>query len=329
VTAATTHLFPISASLKDAQGLAPPHYVCDRQLAFDSGNLAPLGLFFLHGVSQLVSWNDREITVWEADSGRQLRSIKVAGKMSFFEISHDLQWATKWDDEKPALSKTDWTAWTQIGHEQSDFKMTGRFVGFNRDLDAIILAIKDDPDRMEFRDLRVGKELRKWENVLVENLIEGPDKQWMITRDYGGGVDVRDADTGKVSRLMATRVDQIVLSPDSRLLAARNLDSIQFFGIRDTSRGLNIPAPDGPYRTNSYRAWFLDLVFTPDNRYLISANNPDVFIWSIATGEQIQHLKFPDLAGGVVQFHILAISDDGHWFAVNYHHGITLCRLDK
>src|SRR6266849_9208496 len=156
-------------------------------------------------------------------------------------------------------------------------------------------------------DLATGKELLRFGDqslgaTPIRSIAYSPDgKILTTTNDYGmmrasGKVDFWEVATGKQIRTFASgkmvSYHSLAFSPNGKLLVTGSGWWGRDSGIRlwDVSTGLEIE-PSVPQVDSA-----LSVIFSPDNRYLISTEREGtVRLWEVATRQEVKRFSVPDL----------------------------------
>ena len=305
-------------------GIPPPSFTKYRRLLGHEKELYDIRDLFFQPGGQLVSWSGR-IIVWDSETGRQLQTIDI-DPQHYFITSHDLRWVafsyyySDSNTNRSAFIETERAhqMWERQGQVELTPEIAGAAECFSPDSKR--LAIVNRPSEgvkdgtVELWDLESGHRIQTWRDPSIRRLAYSPDGKWIATGRTS--VVLWDAATGNKIRELPKKAGGILrlfFSDDSRWVAALSTSYVEFWEVATGRAGRVVDASG----VNSPE--FYDAVFTHDGNYLISSRNPGIYIWDLATGQQVG--KPLEQTRGR-----LALSPDGRWLAVAADHELTMWR---
>ena len=230
---------------------------------------------------------DRTIKLWNAVTGRQIKSLTDNDSGGFFTIAFSPNGKmlasgnannniTFWDIETGRVIKT---LKGHTGYVQSiAFSSNGKF-----------LASGSDDKTVKIWNLETGQVLNTLESHtdLVKSIAFSADNRFLISGSKDKTIKIWNATTGQLLKSIPGNggmIELVVFSPDSRTVASvDNLTVIKLWDIETGQLVRSLGKGDKPN---------MSLAFSPDGKTLASGGwGLDINLWNVETGQLTKTLK--------------------------------------
>lgn len=251
------------------------------------------------GTRLLSAGDDNTVRVWDVASGREIRALAGA------ELEEDPDavlpfWRATWSPDGQQIAALEYYHTDLVRELQIWDVQSGALIrqveteGATGDLlwtsDNLLLVL--DAERLLQYDAASGQRRveRNFQDY-VDVVSWSPDGQQFATASWGRSVDIYDAASGGLVRVLTgnnnERMEEAAWSPDGRYVAAVSRTPGEFFGpvyVWDVASGLLVTVFDTPP--------YHSLVWSPDGTYLAANINyaGDAIIWDTGTWEEVSRI---------------------------------------
>jgi len=242
---------------------------------------------------------DNNIIIWEASTGREIRTL------SGYEYG---QAAVFSPDGRYILSggNGDFKLWeTATGKEIKSFPGEADHFAFSPDGRYVLLA-SDKTNGIKLREVWTGNSIRNLQGHLgpVISVKYSPDGRYALSGSADRTARLWDVSTGVSLRTLGGHSDavfSVAFSPDGRYAVSGSSDKT--VRLWELSSGRMIRTLQG------HSAGVISVAFSPDGQYVVSASIDQVVKrWNVSTGREISSVPVDfSLVGGV------AFSPDGKY----------------
>jgi WD40 repeat protein/serine/threonine protein kinase len=252
---------------------------------------------------------DKTIKVWDAASGRELRTLKAGMVLSMVFSPDGIQLAS-------ASGEGTIKVWdTFNGQERHTLKGQLRISGMTFSPDGSRLTSASPDGTIKVWDTGTGQELRTLKGTLKGQLggvAFSPDGRWLASVSDDGMIKVRDSTSGRDLRTVKVRtgvVWSVALSPDGSRLASSGGDMT--IKVWNTASGQELCTLKG------HTGRVGSMAFSPDGRRLTSASwDQTIKVWDTVSGQELCTLKGHTGRVGSVAFspdgsRLASASEDG------------------
>lgn len=146
----------------------------------------------------------------------------------------------------------------------------------------ILHSLKDEKAHLYSSDALSHKSV-------VSQILFSHDSRMLFTGSYDGFTKAWDAETGDLLQIFKSHEDRVIalaLSPDGKTLATGSRDD--HFKLWDVRTGKEL------LKSKDNRNTVKILSFSPDGKKILSTTNYEVYMWELATGNLLEHLRSPD-----------------------------------
>jgi RNA polymerase sigma factor (sigma-70 family) len=253
---------------------------------------------------------DGGVTLWNAATGKQLRSLKGDGAFLTLAFSPD-------GKSLAAAGAGDTILlWDLAADEAGASKVrrrTGESAGPVHGLtflpDGKTLAVVSERNTVLFRDVATGASVRRFDghDGYVTTVAYSPRGDTLATGSTDGTIRLWDPATGKARDRKGWRNDlaswALAFTPDGRALAVGQSHGV--VRVREVATGKEVRSFD-----HKIDDWVEAIAFSPDGKTLASACGPEVRLWDVANGKSLVKVE------GNEERRCLAFSPDGRTLAL-------------
>src|SRR5439155_1521081 len=251
------------------------------------------------------------VTVWEAATGKKIKTVDHSGEVQTAALSHDGRMLALQAADRTIVVKDVDTSRVLQQFSLAQSQDTGRTTGFRFSPDSRLLATADSENLVRLWDLHTGREMKAYRGTAVDFGDDGSVNVWQfmtgrkllsVKPPQGKDEDVRDRTV-------------VSLSSDGSLLAVGLRNRVN---LHDVSTGkelwqLTLENPGGllkkidqyanpsswlakatEYIEGSMRRgqenmrreyWVRALALSPDGKYLATATDRGIYLWDSKRGE--------------------------------------------
>jgi WD40 repeat protein len=250
---------------------------------------------------------DGSVRVWDAETGRPMRTLPRNGIVGRVAFSPDGQWLACGSSGIIKLWKTamnqELLSWKEEAHAVT-YSPDGRRLA-SGGLDQRAVPVQT----LKVWDAETGQMMRTLpgHTSTVGTVAYSPDGRWLASGSLDTTVKVWDATTGQLLRTLlpgqSKFVQSVTFSRDGRWLASGSQDgSLKVWDAATGQVKWTLPGPGHPELSN--------VAFSPDGRWLASGLDKTVSVWDAATGQLVRTL--PGHTGVISN---VAFSPDGRRLA--------------
>jgi RNA polymerase sigma factor (sigma-70 family) len=268
------------------------------------------GLAFLAGDRALVNAGQREVTLWDVTTGKELHRLADKRWNSDGVLSADGKVLAV--SIRSADTTTIHLLETATGKELHRLEGHPGYIRAKAfSADGRTLASADWDRGVWIWDTATGKEVRRFpEGPAVHALALTPDGKTLATTTGNTTVHLRETATGKELHNFPVKklVSQLLFAPDGKTLAAVGIpfgNGASELYLWDTATGKLRQQLDIP--EHNWRA-----AFSPDGRTLCTAHHAAIRLWDVASGKQLKQF-----AGNSTHTIGLTFSGDGKTLATS------------
>lgn len=238
------------------------------------------------------SQDGSEIAYVRGGESTMIRQLVTTGEiLAELDVSNKIEWIDYAPDGETLVSAGDDVQTWDLKTGQSSLLFSATSVEIGQPLwttPGTELGIAGRDDELWQLDLSQEPTIKKREYQGIGLFYVSQDKQYYCSRDHGANFHIHDAKTGQLIRTL-THKDDVVLSPDSRVLAYRNIGvsnrvHLVEFSSDKLLQTLELDAHSGCF-----------MRFSPDGKKLALTHNETdggrLEIWDVETGKQLHSIK--------------------------------------
>jgi WD40 repeat protein len=317
----TLDLKPIEVQI-ERPASAPPSYHPERTLTLGTNSFGQLidahdVLFTTDG--RVVGWTSKDLAVWQPDTGRQVRTVKIRPGLDVQALSRDIRWCAVREQVPGKQQQQESHLTLLVDIETGDVvqQHPGYYdMAFSPDSKRIVIR-HPDSRAAHLYDINSGKALQTWKEYEIGDFSFSPDGR-LLAATGEDGVTIRDTETGRTLQNWPATGVALRFSPDGRWLAVLgggqfrlttgDVGRIELWEARTGKQGRVIETSEVPK----------DGVFTSDSRRIITVTGQAIQTWNIGNGTKENDWPLKDA-------HRIVLSQDDAWMAVIGEH-LTLWR---